>query len=52
MPLNMANDILPGSTVELRVDRSNKSKLTIVGPGSGFSGFAQLPISITEDGSA
>jgi hypothetical protein len=51
MPNNMSGDILPGSSVELRVDPSNRSKLVIVGPGSGFAGFSQIPVTFQQDGS-
>jgi len=51
MPLNMAGDVLPGSTVELRVDPKDRNKVVIVGPGSGFAGFARIPVTFQQDGS-
>jgi hypothetical protein len=33
----LRNDVMPGATVELRVDPKNKKNLAIVGPGSGFA---------------
>ena len=35
-PLNFARDVLPGATVELRVDPKDPSNIVIVGPGTGF----------------
>lgn len=40
VPLNLARDLLPGATVELRVDRRNPNNIAIVGPGAFFA--AQL----------
>jgi len=37
IPSNLDRDILPGATVELRVDSRNPSRMAIVGPGAGFS---------------
>lgn len=42
IPTNLVRDVLPGATVEIRVSRSDPSKLAIVGPGIGFAGAAQL----------
>lgn len=36
IPINFVRDVLPGATVELRVDRKDNTKLVIVGPGTGF----------------
>lgn len=36
IPINFVRDVLPGATVELRVDPSNPSNIIIVGPGTGF----------------
>ena len=36
IPINFVRDVLPGATVELRVDPKNSSKIVIVGPGTGF----------------
>jgi hypothetical protein len=36
IPLNLVRDVLPGATVELRVDPKNPSKMAIIGPGTGF----------------
>ncbi len=36
IPINFVRDVLPGATVELRVDPKNRAKLVIVGPGTGF----------------
>jgi hypothetical protein len=42
-PANMRNDVLPGASVELRVDRRNKKQIVIVGPGSGFAVASMAP---------
>ena len=36
IPLNLVRDVLPGATVELRIDPKNPSKIAIIGPGTGF----------------
>ncbi len=36
-PLNLSRDVLPGATVELRVDPRNPNLLAIIGPGTGFA---------------
>jgi len=36
IPINLVRDVLPGATVELRVDPKNPSKIAIIGPGTGF----------------
>ncbi len=36
-PSNMARAVLPGATVEVRVDPKNRAKLIIVGPGANLS---------------
>lgn len=38
IPGNLVRDVLPGATVELRVDPKNRNKIMIVGPGVGFAG--------------
>lgn len=37
IPLNLVRDVLPGATLEIRVDTSDPSNIAIVGPGAGFS---------------
>jgi len=37
IPLNLVRDVLPGATVELRVDPKNPNNIAIVGPGVGFN---------------
>ncbi len=37
IPLNLVRDVLPGATVEVRVDPSNPNNIAIVGPGVGFN---------------
>ena len=37
VPINLRSDVMPGATVELRVDAKDKSAIAIVGPGSGFA---------------
>lgn len=37
VPINLRSDVMPGATVELRVDKKDKSAIAIVGPGSGFA---------------
>jgi hypothetical protein len=37
VPINLRNDVMPGATVELRVDPKDPKNLAIVGPGSGFA---------------
>jgi hypothetical protein len=36
IPINLVRDVLPGATVELRVDPNDRTKMAIVGPGTGF----------------
>ena len=36
IPLNLVRDVLPGATVELRVDPTNPANMAIIGPGTGF----------------
>lgn len=36
IPINLVRDVLPGATVELRVDPKNPSNMVIIGPGTGF----------------
>jgi hypothetical protein len=36
IPMNLVRDVLPGATVELRVDPKNPRQMAIVGPGTGF----------------
>jgi len=36
IPINLVRDVLPGATVELRVDPKNPSNMAIIGPGTGF----------------
>ena len=37
VPLRLADDVLPGATVELRVDPGDRNNIIIVGPGAGFA---------------
>lgn len=37
VPLNLVRDVLPGATVELRVDPKNPTNIAIIGPGVGFN---------------
>jgi hypothetical protein len=37
IPMNCVRDVLPGATVELRVDPTNPQKFVIIGPGVGFA---------------
>jgi len=37
IPLNLVRDVLPGATVELRVDPRDPNNLAIIGPGVGFN---------------
>jgi hypothetical protein len=37
IPMNCVRDVLPGATVELRVDPTNRQKFAIIGPGVGFA---------------
>lgn len=36
-PLTLSGSVLAGATVELRVHRSNRKRIAIVGPGAGVS---------------
>lgn len=36
IPINLVRDVLPGATVELRVDPNNTTRIAIVGPGTGL----------------
>jgi hypothetical protein len=40
LPRNLAPDVLPGATVELRVHPRQRSNIAIVGPGTGFAASA------------
>jgi hypothetical protein len=40
VPPNMLRDVLPGATVELRIDPKNRQNIAVVGPGVAFTGFA------------
>jgi hypothetical protein len=43
-PVSLKGDVLPGATVEVRVDPKDPNKIAIVGPGVGFAGqFAARP---------
>ncbi|HEY0254598.1 MAG TPA: hypothetical protein VGC41_23890 [Kofleriaceae bacterium] len=37
IPLNLVADVVPGATVELRVDQKDRFNIAIVGPGAGFA---------------
>jgi hypothetical protein len=37
IPSNFVADVLPGATVELRIDPSDNTNMLVVGPGAGFS---------------
>lgn len=37
IPTNLVRDVLPGSTMELRVDRTSASKAYVVGPDVGYA---------------
>ena len=37
IPMNLVRDVLPGATLEIRVDTSDPTNIAIVGPGAGFS---------------
>ena len=37
VPTNLSRDVLPGCTVELRVNPRNPNQIAIVGPGVGFA---------------
>jgi hypothetical protein len=37
IPMNCVRDVLPGATVEVRVDPTNPQNFMIVGPGVGFA---------------
>jgi hypothetical protein len=37
IPTNLVRDVLPGSTMELRIDRSNQSYVLVIGPDVGFA---------------
>lgn len=41
-PANLSGDMLPGATVELRVDPKNPQSIAIVGPGVGFAAAGLL----------
>jgi hypothetical protein len=50
IPMNLVRDVLPGATMEVRVDRSDPTSVTIVGPGAGFSPMALLAAVSTPPG--
>lgn len=37
IPTNLVRDVLPGSTMELRVDSTNRAMVLVVGPDVGFA---------------
>lgn len=37
IPTNLVRDVLPGSTMELRVDTTDRSRVIVVGPDVGFA---------------
>jgi len=37
IPLNLVGDVVPGATVELRVDPARPQNIAIIGPGAGFA---------------
>jgi hypothetical protein len=37
IPRTLVRDVLPGATVELRIDPRNQSNIAVIGPGSGFA---------------
>jgi hypothetical protein len=37
IPINLVSSVLPGATVELRVDANNPANIAIVGPDTGFA---------------
>ena len=43
VPVNLSRDVLPGCTVELRVDPNDPSRIAIVGPGVGFAQLMPPP---------
>ncbi len=49
VPTNLVRDVLPGATVELRIDPKRPTQLAIVGPGVGFN--SALLNSTTSQGS-
>jgi hypothetical protein len=40
IPRNLARDVLPGATVELRVHPRQRSNIAVIGPGTGFAALA------------
>jgi hypothetical protein len=50
-PSNLERDVLPGATVELRVDPRNRNNISIVGPGAGFA-VARLGTAQVDQGAA
>ena len=43
VPTNLRQLVLPGATVELRVDPKNDKNIAVVGPGSGYAMPAHAP---------
>ena len=39
----MRGDVLPGATVELRIDPKNRANVAIVGPGAGHAFASSAP---------
>jgi hypothetical protein len=37
IPMNLVGDVLPGATVELRVDPNDRTNIVLVGPGVGLA---------------
>ena len=43
IPSNLVRDVLPGATVELRIDRAKPGRIAIVGPGAALAAAGFLP---------
>jgi hypothetical protein len=52
IPLNLVRDVLPGATVEVRVDRSDPNNIAIVGPGVGFNSSTLMTQGQSNQGAA
>jgi hypothetical protein len=52
IPLNLVGDVLPGATVEIRVDPSNPNNVAIIGPGVGFNANSLMTQGQTNQGAA
>ncbi len=52
IPMNLVRDVLPGATVEIRVDPRDSTNIAIIGPGVGFNSNTLMTQGQTNQGAA